>query len=305
MTLAKKATFVATLTAALLTIIKLTVGLFSGSVAILASAVDSILDMFVSIFNMFAVHNSEKPADDKFNYGRGKIEALASVIEGTVIFISGLFILYQAIKKALGNVETSYLNESIIVMIISFFITFSLVLFLNYVAKKTNSMVVKSDALHYKTDLWTNGAVLVSLVLINITGFGIIDSIIGGVIAIYIAYSAYELIEEGVLILLDRTLDEEINNKIISFIEVEPEVSAYHNLRTRGAGNNMFVDVHVVFHCLISLMEAHRAADRIEDKIRKLDKNAKWVINIHLDPYDDSVIHKVGCEPNNNKVGEK
>lgn len=136
MTLQKKATVVSTSVAATLTLIKLVIGVASGSVAVLASAVDSVLDMFVSIFNYFAISNSEKPADKNFNYGRGKIEALASVIEGTIITISGLFLLYQAIEKAINGEVSKYLDLSLIVMVISLVITISLVIYLNYVAKK-------------------------------------------------------------------------------------------------------------------------------------------------------------------------
>jgi cation diffusion facilitator family transporter len=136
MTSQRKATIVSTSVAAVLTIIKLVVGIASGSVAVLASAIDSVLDMFVSIFNYFAIHNSEKPADDSFNYGRGKIEALASVIEGTIIAVSGLFLLYQAVEKAINGEVSSYINESLGVMVISLIITVCLVIYLNGVAKK-------------------------------------------------------------------------------------------------------------------------------------------------------------------------
>jgi cation diffusion facilitator family transporter len=295
MTLAKRATLTATLTATLLTIIKLTIGILSGSVAILASAIDSILDMFVSIFNMFAVHNSEKPADETFNYGRSKIEALASVIEGAIIFISGIFILYQSISKALGQEIATHLDWSLYVMIISFIVTLLLVVYLNYVANKTNSMVIKADALHYKTDLWTNGAVLVSLVIIYFTDFYMIDSIIGGLIAIYIAYSAYELIEDGIFVLLDKSIDEEIVSKIKKIIDNEQSVTSYHHLKTREAGNHRFVEIHLVFHCIISLLEAHRASDKIEDAIKDIDRDISWTLNMHLDPYDDSK-DGVGCK---------
>src|SRR5574344_357088 len=139
----KKATIISSSVAAILTLIKLALGI----------VIDSVLDMFVSIFNYFAILNSEKPADKKFNYGRGKIEALALFIEGIVITISGLYLLYEAIKKALYNETSSYLDISIYVMIISLVITISLVIYLNSVAKKTNSMVIKADALHYKTDV--------------------------------------------------------------------------------------------------------------------------------------------------------
>mgnify|MGYP000971825277 FL=1 len=293
MTLQKKATVVSSSVAAVLTLIKLAIGIASGSVAVLASAVDSVLDMFVSIFNYFAISNSEKPADRTFNYGRGKIEALASVIEGTIITISGLFLLYQAIQKAINGQISEYLNISIYIMVISLVITIFLVTYLNYIAKKTNSMVIKADALHYKTDVFSNLAVLTSLLLVTFTGYEIIDVFVGGGIALYIIYSAYELILDGVLVLLDRSLNEELVSKIEEIIKTNEKVNAYHLLKTREAGHQTFVEVHLVFDCIITLMEAHKASDSIEYKIKKLDKQRDWIINIHMDPYDDFKINEI------------
>lgn len=287
MTLQKKATVVSTSVAAILTLMKLVVGIASGSVAVLASAVDSVLDMFVSLFNYFAISNSEKPADKTFNYGRGKIEALASVIEGTIITISGLFLLYQAVDKAINGKVSSYLEESLAIMLVSLVITISLVLYLNSVAKKTNNMVIKADALHYKADVYTNGAVLISLLLVTFTGYEIIDVFVGGAISLFIIYSAYELIRDGVLVLLDKAVDEEIVTKIKDALVSEERVNTYHLLKTREAGSQVFVDVHLVFDCLITLMDAHKITDKIENKIRKIDKDKDWIINIHMDPYDD------------------
>jgi len=291
MTLQKKATIISSSVAAFLTLMKLVIGLMSGSVAVLASAVDSILDMFVSLFNYFAISNAEKPADNQFNYGRGKIEALASVIEGVIISMSGLFLLYTAVKKYFSDETSQYLTISLIVMVISLCITIALVTFLNYVAKKTNNMVIKADALHYKTDVWVNAAVLISLVGVYFTNWEIIDIVVGGAISIFIIYSAYELIKEGVLVLLDSALDEETTQKIINTIEAEERVNDHHFLKTRTAANNNFVEVHLVFDCLITLMEAHRVSDRIEERIKKIDTSREWIINIHMDPYDDSEIN--------------
>ena len=287
MTPQKKATVVSSSVAAILTLIKLALGIASGSVAVLASAIDSVLDMFVSIFNYFAISNSEKPADKIFNYGRGKIEALASVIEGTIITISGLFLLYQAIQKSMNDEISQYLDISIYVMIISLVITISLVIYLNHIAKKTNSMVIKADALHYKTDVFSNVAVLLSLLLVSFTGYEIIDVLVGGGIALYIIYSAYELIHDGILVLLDRAVDEELVTNIKKIIKNNERVNAYHLLKTREAANQTFVEVHLVFDCIITLMEAHKASDSIENKIKKLDSQRNWIINIHMDPYDD------------------
>lgn len=289
----KKATIVSSSVAGALTLIKLVVGVMSGSVAVLASAVDSVLDLFVSIFNYFAISNSEKPADKYFNYGRGKIEALASVIEGTIITISGLFLLYQAVDKYRTGSVSKLADISIIVMIVSLMITISLVVYLNKIAKDTNNMVIKADALHYKTDVYTNIAVLISLIGVYFTANELIDVVVGGAISIYIIYSAYELIRDGVLVLLDRALDDEITEQINTILEKakETEITDYHFLKTRTAGNINFADVHLVFDCVITLMAAHRISDKIEEKIMALDTKKEWVINIHLDPYDDSDIN--------------
>ncbi len=294
MTPQKKATLVSSSVAALLILIKLVVGIASGSVAVLASAIDSVLDMFVSVFNYFAINNSEKPADSTFNYGRGKIEALASVIEGTIITVSGLFLLYKAIEKAIKGEVSQYLGISLTVMIISLIITISLVLYLNKIARETQSMVIKADALHYKTDVYSNIAVLSSLILVHFTGIELVDVIVGGGISIFIIYSAYELIQEGVLVLLDRAVDEKTIKDIVKIIEVEDKVNTHHLLKTREAGSQTFVEVHLVFDCIISLMDAHRVTDRIEDKIKMLNTNREWVINIHMDPYDDFEINDNG-----------
>ncbi len=291
MTLQKKATVVSSLTAIVLIIIKLTIGIISGSVAVLASAIDSVLDLIVSAFNYFAINTSEQPADEDFNYGRGKIEALAAVIEGTVITMSGIFIFYEAVKKAYHKEIVTNLDSSIIVMIVSLVLTFALVAFLNYVAKKTNNMVIKADALHYKTDLYSNGAILISLAIIYFTDFYLIDSIMGVVISLYIIYSAYGILKEGILILLDKALDEKTVERIINIIKSEKKIQGYHFLKTRNSANTNFVDVHLVFDGNISLLQAHYAGDRVEDAIKEINSKNKWVINVHLDPYDDSKIN--------------
>ncbi|MEJ2469343.1 MAG: cation diffusion facilitator family transporter, partial [Campylobacterales bacterium] len=156
MRIEKKATLISSTTAAVLVLFKLAIGIMSGSVAVLASAIDSLLDLSVSIFNFFALHQSERKPGSMFNFGLGKLEAVASVIEGTIISISGLFILYSAVDKIITPRAIQHMDASIAVMILSIILTGLLVLFLNHVAKKNNNLVIRADALHYKTDLFTN-----------------------------------------------------------------------------------------------------------------------------------------------------
>ena len=289
MRIEKKATVVSTSVATLLVFIKLAVGIMSGSVAILASAIDSLLDMTVSIFNYYALHLSEKHPDDKFHFGRSKLEPLAAVIEGTIISMSALFILYEAIQKIINKEAMTMVNESIGVMIASIVITAFLVLFLRSIAKKTGNMVIKADALHYQTDLISNGAILVALGLVAYTGETIIDPILGIAIAAYMIYSAFPIIKEGILMLLDVAIPKEDIVKVEEIIENFKEVNGYHYLKTRQSGSHVFISVHVVFTPEMTLLEAHRIADSIENAIRKYfqNQNKKAHILIHMDPYDD------------------
>ena len=283
----KKATVVSSSVATILLIVKLTIGIASGSVAVLASAIDSLLDMAISLFNFFAIKKSEEKANEYYQYGKGKIQAIAAVIEGTVITISGLYIIYVAIEKLIAGSTTSLLTPSILAMIFSIIVTYLLVQYLMKIAKETDSIVIKADALHYKTDLWSNAAVLLALALVYFTDIHSIDAIFGLGIGIYIIYSAYEIIVEGVEILLDRALDGEIVAQIGEIISNHPEVTSYHWLKTRTDGSTNFVEFHMVLRPNMLLLEAHRIADEVEDKIMALEKNKKWVITPHFDPYDD------------------
>lgn len=293
MRLEKKATVVSTSVAGVLVLMKMTVAILSGSVAVLASAIDSMLDLLVSLFNYFALNTAEKDPDDQFHYGRSKIEPLAAVMEGVVVSLSALFILYGALVKIAHPKAMEHMSESIGVMIASFIITFFLVMFLNYVAKKTKNMVIKADALHYKTDLYSNGAVLMALALISYTAEQLIDPILGIGIAIYMIYSAIPIIKEGILMLLDAALPLEDIEKIQEALEAEPLITDYHFLKTRESGSNIFVSVHAVFNLDISLYDAHLVADKVEAKIRDIFKDKVTHILIHMDPYDDSEINEL------------
>lgn len=284
---------ISTSVATLLVILKMSVGILSGSIAVLASAIDSLLDLTVSLFNYFALHNAEKDPDDTFNYGRNKIEPLAAVIEGTVISLSALFILYEALGKIIYPRDMDYVGASIFVMLCSILVTVFLVMYLNHIAKKTGNMVIKADALHYKTDVFSNGAVLLALGLVSLTGEVLIDPILGIMIGAYMIYSALPIIKEGILMLLDAALCEDDIKKIVDVIESQKETTNYHHLQTRESGSHIFISVHVVFNVSISLYDAHLVSDKLEIKLKELFEDKKVHVLIHMDPYDDSEINDI------------
>ncbi len=292
----RRATVISTSAAALLTFVKLFVGLMSGSVAVLASAIDSILDMAVSIFNFFAIKKAEEHPNEMFPYGKGKVQAIAGVIEGTIITLSGLFIIYEAISKIMHRQGTEYLEASLGIMLFSILVTWLLVRYLLRIAKATDNIVIKADALHYQTDLLSNSAVVAALLVVWLTGWDWVDALFGLGIGLYIIYSAYEIIEEGIMILLDRSLPSEIVAKIGEIIGNHPKVNGYHWLKTRTDGTHNFVEFHLVLTPEMTLEEAHRIAEDLECKIASLEPNKGWVITPHFDPYDDEHLNEIYYE---------
>jgi len=288
----KKATVVSSSVAVILVFVKLIVALLSGSVALLASAIDSLLDSLVSILNFFAIKKAEEDPSSNYQYGKGKVQAIAAVIEGTVITISGLYIIYESIQKALHGTATTMLLPSIGVMLFSIVVTYALVKYLLRVANATDNIVIKADALHYKTDLWSNAVILVALVLVYATGIDAIDALFGFFIGFYIIYSAYEIIIEGIEILLDKALEKEVVEGIETILSSHKEITSHHWLKTRTDGSTNFVEFHMVLRPNMLLLEAHRIADEVEEAVMKLQKNRRWIITPHFDPYDDEDINE-------------
>ncbi|RUM69772.1 MAG: cation transporter, partial [Sulfurovum sp.] len=186
---------------------------------------------------------------------------------------------------------TTLLAPSIWVMLFSIIVTYLLVRYLLRIAKETDNLVIKADALHYQTDLWSNAAVLVSLGLVYLTGMDAIDAMVGLGIGVYIIYSAYEIIQEGIEILLDKALDEDLVAAIDKILSHHSEITSYHWLKTRTDGSTNFVEFHMVLHPNMLLLEAHRIADEVEDEIQLLAPNKRWVITPHFDPYDDEQVN--------------
>lgn len=279
----------ATLTALVLLVTKFIVWIFTWSIAVLSSAIDSMLDMFVSIFNYIALKNSAKPADEKFNYWRWKIEALASFLEWIIISISWIYIFYESVLKIINNEWVKEIWPAIYVMIFSVIVTSILVIYLKNIYKQTWNMVIEADSMHYKTDLYTNVWILFSLWLIFFfPNLYFIDWTVWIIISFYIIISAFWILKKWFLMILDVSLSEKNVSEIKKVIESFPEISSYHFLKTRKSAKINFVQAHLVFKDInIKLIEAHYISEKIECKIVSINSEKDWIIDFHLDPYDD------------------
>ncbi|WP_462107383.1 cation diffusion facilitator family transporter [Campylobacter concisus] len=282
-----KAVIAAGACAFLLALVKFTAGLFSGSVAVLGSAIDSMLDFIVSLLNLFALRKSRKQADEKFNFGYTKLEALAALFECVIIVMAAGYIFYESVKKfSEPNLEID-LGLSLGVMVFSVVVTLCLVIFLNQISKKSGNLIIKADALHYKIDLFSNLAVIISLLIIKFSGFVMIDAIFGIVISGYIAQSAISLGKDALGVLLDHAASPEVTAEIIKMIKAKQRISDFHYLNTRQSTNTIFLTLHLVFDKDISLYDAHEVADSLEAEIREKFREFSWQITTHLDPYND------------------
>lgn len=279
------ATKISSATAFLLMVFKIIIGVLSGSVAVLASALDSFLDFLVSVMNHFTVKEAEKPADTEHPFGHGKFEAFASFIQSVVIGLSGIVLAYFGVQKILNPTGLEYELLALGVMIFSFCVTLGLFWYLRNVAEHTNSLVVKADSIHYYSDLLSNVALAGGILAIIFFDLQWVDGVLSVLMSGFILHSAYELFIESFHVLTDHEIDEEQKQKIIGILNADTKIKGWHALRTRSSGNSIFIDVHLEFSKDIELLNAHDIAFTLENKIHKEINNAE--ILTHFDTWKD------------------
>lgn len=252
------------------------------SVSLLASLVDSILDIGVSVINFLAVRYAMQPPDEEHRFGHGKAEDLAAFAQASIIMLSGIFVAYQAIERFFIPQTTEHTVFGVSVMIFSTIIVVALVLFQKSVARKTSSPVVLADSLHYMNDILINATVVVSLIAVQFFGIIWIDSLFGLAIAIYIALGAWNIGVKSFHELMDREFNDRDRERIKELITNHPSVKGWHRLKTRSSGGKPFIQFDLELDGDITLREAHSIADKIEEWIVKEFPDAEVII--HQDP---------------------
>jgi cation diffusion facilitator family transporter len=265
----------------LLIILKLAVGIISGSVSILSEAIHSSMDLIAAVIAFLSVRVSDNPPDSRHPYGHGKIENISGVIESLLIFIAATWIIIEAVRKLLGaEIELNSIALGSIVMLISAIVNIYVSRNLYKVARATNSVALEADALHLKTDVYTSLGVAVGLGLILITRINWLDPVIAIFVALFIIKEAYLLMAKAFTPLLDtawsNTEIEELESRLNGL-----NVS-YHNLRTRVAGNYRFVDIHIQIPEDVSVGKAHNYCDKIENELTSVYENL--TVTIHVEP---------------------
>ena len=277
------ATYSSVATAILLVTLKLGAWLMTGSVSILASLMDSLMDTAASALNLIAVRYSLVPADEEHRFGHGKAEPLAGLAQAAFISGSAVFLILHAIERLRFPRVLEDVGIGVAIMVVSIVLTALLLLIQRRAIQKTQSTAIRADALHYATDLLTNLTVIVAL-LLSSYGWVWADSAMAIGVAAYIFYSAGRIGYEAVQHLMDRELGAEVQEQILAIARREPEVRGIHDLRTRQSGQMRFVQLHLELDGNLALDRAHAIADRIEREIAALLPDAEVII--HQDPSD-------------------
>jgi ferrous-iron efflux pump FieF len=272
------------LAAAFLVILKLATGWMTGSISVWASLLDSTMDIFASVINYFAVRAASRPPDEDHRYGHGKAESLAGLFQSFVITVSGAFLVREAVRRMMSLHQTSSEWLGVGTMAVAAAVSVALVARLRAVARKTDSPALAADAVHYATDVFTNGAALVALLVVALTGWTLADPLISLVISTFILYSAFEVGRDSVHVLMDRRLPREIDRKVAAVVgRFKGEgVLGFHDLRTRRSGSHKFIDLHLEVERDLSLIAAHDLTERVIRAIKAEIPRSR--VQIHTDP---------------------
>lgn len=274
----------------LLTILKVAVGVVTGSVSILAEAAHSLSDLLASGLTFFSVRVSERPPDESHPYGHGKAESLSAMAEAILLLLAALYIIYEAIQKLLSHAKPERVDWGIVVMAVAAIVNVFVVRFMLRVAKATGSQALRADAENHLADIYAAGGVFVGLVLVKVTGLGVFDPALAILVALLIIRVAWGLANGAFSPLMDAQLSVDDLVLVRRVLEDDPSVLAYHKLRTRQSGTARFVDAHVMMDDDLTLAQAHELTEKVEERVREALPNTE--VTLHTEPYTAEMRHQ-------------
>jgi ferrous-iron efflux pump FieF len=276
------ATNAAVVAAGTLIVVKAAAWFATGSVSVLSSLLDSLLDVAASVLNLIAVRHALTPADREHRFGHGKAEPLAGLGQAAFITGSALLLFGEAAQRLFSPPPIQHWDIGVAVMIFSMAVTIGLVRFQRYVVSETGSLAIGADELHYRGDILLNGSVILSLVLASQLGWRWADPVFGIAIAFWIVWSAWRIVRQSMTQLMDREFPDADRARVRKLAEAHPEVIAVHDIRTRVSGPTSFIQLHLEMDGRMTLARAHEVSDAVEASIREAFPTAE--VMIHQDP---------------------
>lgn len=274
----------------LLILLKIAVGVFIGSVAVLSEAIHSGVDLVAALIALFAVRKSSVAADERHPYGHGKFENVSGTIEAVLIFFAAIWIIYSAVRKLIDPSEIEMPGWGVAVMLVSAIVNTVVSWRLFKVGRETDSVALQADGWHLRTDVYTSLGVMFGLLVIWVgalvwpsANLAWIDPVVAILVALMIMKAAYNLTKEAARDLLDVSLPDKDVDWISDFVRQGwPQVRSFHRLRTRKAGSNRFIDFHLAVDDRMSVAEAHELGDEIVVAIKGRLPHSQ--IYIHVEP---------------------
>ena len=254
----------------------------TSSMAMLGSLADSGLDLLASIVVLAGVRIAAVPADTDHRFGHGKAEALAALAQVALITLSALFIGYRSVERLMKGAQTTEAELGIGVSLVAILFTFALITYQRYVVRRTGSVAISTDRLHYASDLLLNASVIAALVLDQFAGLPGADAVFGLLISAWLLYGAWSSSSHALDQLMDREWPEDQRAKFLAACAEYPELAGLHDLRTRTSGTHNFAQFHVWVPGDWTVRMAHDRLDRVEEELRL--RFAATEILIHLDP---------------------
>lgn len=283
----KRVALVSVFAAIFLTGIKLIIGILTGSLGILSEALHSALDLVAAVITYFSVRISDKPADEDHHFGHGKVENFSALMETILLLITCAWIVYEAINRLItGNTHIEMSIWGYVVIVVSIAVDINRSRMLMKVAKKYNSQALEADALHFSTDIWSSGVVLVGLICAQF-GFFFADSIAALLVAIIVLFVSYRLGKKAIDVLLDKAPNDTID-KVHQTLATFPEVKNYSKLKVRTSGADTFIKINIHLDSHLSLLQVHEICDSIEKELNaRINRSEAY---IHPEPHITSDI---------------
>ena len=277
-----RATYASLAAAAVLIAVKFVAWTSTGSVALLSSLVNSTVDAAASLVIFVAVRQAALPPDREHRFGHGKAEPLAALGQAAFLLGSALFLIAEAVRRLIAPEPIENTEVGVAVMLFSLIVTIGLVAYQRHVVRRTGSLAINANSLHYSSDVLMNLSVIATLLIQSALAVPIIDPLFGGAVGAYIIYGATRIARLGLTQLMDRELPDAERARVRRIAESHPEVTAVHDIRTRGAGPTAFIQLHIEMDGAMTLLRAHEISDTVEQELRAAFPHAEIII--HADP---------------------
>jgi len=280
--LVRYATYASVTVASVLIGAKLFAWIATDAVSLQASLIDSLLDVAASLINLLAVRHALRPPDREHRFGHGKAEAIAALGQALFVAISAAWLLWEVFDRFKDPQPIEKMSIGIVIMVFAIILTVLLITFQHYVVRKTRSAAIRADSIHYRSDLLINCGVIATLII----SFGVdlpwLDPCAGGLIALYILWTAWTIVSEAFDILMDRELSDAERQDILDIVNKHPDVKGCHDLRTRSSGLRRFIQIHLELDGDMTLNATHKIVEEVEQSILAQFPDAE--VLIHQDP---------------------